>query len=55
MSRKLDSSPARREVSWIRRTEGDGAGAADLTVDLVAHHDFEAQALGQMVARVARW
>ena len=49
MSRKLDSSPARREVSSIGRAEGDGAGGADLTVDLVAHHHFEAQAFGEMV------
>ena len=49
MSRKLDSSPARRDVSSVRGAEGHGAGAADLTVDLVAHHDFETQTFGEMV------
>ena len=29
--------------------EGDGARGADLAVDLVAHHDLEAQALGEVV------
>ena len=49
MSRKLDSSPARREVQLVGGAEGDRARGAELAVDLVAHHDLQAEALGQVV------
>ena len=34
---------------FVRGAEGDGARGADLAVDLVAHHDFQPQTLGQVV------
>ena len=45
MSRKLDSSPARRVVELEGRAEGDRAQRAELAVDLVAHDDLDAQPL----------
>ena len=45
MSRKLESSPARREVSSKAAPKATAARGADLSVDLVAHHDLDAEAL----------
>ena len=45
MSRKFESSPARRERAAVGGAEGDGAGGADLAVDLVAHDDLDPEAL----------
>ena len=54
MSRKLDSSPARREVSRYAGAEGDGARRPELAVDLVAHDDLDAEPLAQVVHPLAR-
>ena len=55
MSRKLDSSPARREVSSKAAPKATAHSDAELAVDLVAHHDLDAQALGEVVDALARW
>ena len=53
MSRKFDSSPARLEVSSWAAPKATVHSDAELAVDLVAHHDLQAEPLGQVVHATA--